>query len=89
MEIKNESSQENMNDGLVEKKDGTPIKVEKPVEKVPVNKKKFVLKIKKELPESPSVNDLVVWCLMKKKIEIDQLAYAELPVQLQSLFEEK
>lgn len=81
------SSQENMIDKKSEFE--KPVEIPKVVEEKPVNKKKFYLKIKKELPESPSVNDLVVWCIMKKKISIDQLAYAELPEALQALFEEK
>jgi len=66
-----------------------PLRIEKKKESVPVNKKKFVLKQSKQLPESPSYNDLVVWCLTRKEITIDQLAYAELPETLRGLFEEK
>lgn len=66
-----------------------PLKVEKVKEVAPVNKKKFVLKQSKQLPESPSYNDLVIWCLTRKNITIDQLAYAELPETLRALFEEK
>lgn len=66
-----------------------PIKIEKEKPAVPLNKKKFVLKQSKQLPESPSYNDLVIWCLTRKAITIDQLAYAELPESLQALFEEK
>lgn len=66
-----------------------PLKIEKKVEVAPANKKKFVLKQSKQLPESPSYNDLVVWCLTRKEITIDQLAYAELPETLRALFAEK
>lgn len=55
----------------------------------PINKTKFVLKIKKELPENPSFNDLALWILSRKPLTISQKDYAELPVQLQGLFEIK
>lgn len=50
-------------------------------------KVKFVLKIRKELPENPSYEDVVMWCLTRKPVTIYQKDYAELPPQIQGLFE--
>jgi hypothetical protein len=58
-------------------------------EEVEVNKNRFVLKLKTKLPENPSYNDLVVWCIARKNISISQKEFAELPVTVQAFFEIK
>jgi len=60
-----------------------------PVKEEVINKNRFVLKIKSTLPENPSYNDLVVWCISRKNISISQKEFAELPTAVQQLFEMK